>query len=209
MAKQTKPQLSTPAVRMRRAYFDCRFGQLHVRTAFPTTGGFDEEVTLFCLHGGEGSSHSFANFLPQVAANRSVYAPDLPGFGESDAAPSKRALDAALAVKDLASELRLRQIDVLGFRSGAATALEFAAAEPTLVRRLALVSVPPLESFPSITQESLVFSLKSGTDDPDLNIRRALPRAKFIEIEATVADVFNASAHSLANQIGAFLEARR
>jgi len=29
------------AVRTRRAYFDLKFGQLHVRTAFPATGGFD------------------------------------------------------------------------------------------------------------------------------------------------------------------------
>jgi Tol biopolymer transport system component len=41
VAKQ--PKLTAPnIVRTRRAYFDCRFGQLHVRTAFPTTGGFDE-----------------------------------------------------------------------------------------------------------------------------------------------------------------------
>ncbi len=55
MAKQTK--LTAPTiVRTRRAYFDCRFGQLHVRTAFPTTGGFNEGVTLFCLHPNELSS---------------------------------------------------------------------------------------------------------------------------------------------------------
>src|SRR5580692_9238302 len=103
-------------VRTRRAYFDCRFGQIHVRTAFPTTGGFDEGVTLVCLHSREGSSRSFARFLPEIATDRSVYAPYLPGFGESDAAPTLGDADvgpadvgpaeAARAVGDLATNLR-------------------------------------------------------------------------------------------------------
>ena len=55
MAKHSKIFAVSPlAVRTRRAYFDCKFGQLHVRTAFPATGGFDEQVTLFCLHPSEG-----------------------------------------------------------------------------------------------------------------------------------------------------------
>ena len=99
MAKHSKLS-AAPAmtVRTRRAYFDCAFGQLHVRTAFPSTGGFDEQVTLFCLHPSEGSSRSFDRFLPEIADERSVYAPDLPGFGESDAAPSLTFADAAGAM---------------------------------------------------------------------------------------------------------------
>jgi hypothetical protein len=27
-------------------YVDCRYGQLHVHTAFPSNGGFDERVPL-------------------------------------------------------------------------------------------------------------------------------------------------------------------
>src|SRR5450631_873571 len=78
LAKQSKihSALASPAVRTRRAYFDCQFGQLHVRTAFPTTGGFDEGVTLFCLHPSETSSRTFDMFLPEIAGDRSVYAPD-------------------------------------------------------------------------------------------------------------------------------------
>ena len=100
-------------VRTRRAYFDCKFGQLHVRTAFPTTGGFDEQVTLFCLHAIDASSRTFSRLLPELADVRSVYAPDLPGFGESDPSPASSIADAAIAVSDLANGLRLRQIDCL------------------------------------------------------------------------------------------------
>src|SRR5260370_38684699 len=93
-------------VRTRRAYFDCRFGQLHVRTAFPTTGGFDEGGTLFCLHPSDLSSRTFHRFLPETADVRSVYAPDLPGCGESDAAPRINFKAATEAVADLPAERR-------------------------------------------------------------------------------------------------------
>lgn len=110
------------AVRTRRAYFDFTFGQLHVRTAFPATGGFDEQVTLFCLHAEQSSSRVFARFLPEIADVRSVYAPDLPGFGESDPPQTSSVADAANAISDLANDLRLRQIDLLGIQTGAAIA---------------------------------------------------------------------------------------
>ena len=131
------------AVRTRRAYFDCKFGQLHVRTAFPTTGGFDEQVTLFCLHPVDASSRTFSRLLPEILPTCGRwYAPDLPGYGESDPSPTRSTAEAATAISDLANDLRLRQIDVLGVQYGAGVALELAAARPELVRRLVLVCIP-------------------------------------------------------------------
>jgi pimeloyl-ACP methyl ester carboxylesterase len=152
-------------VRTRRAYFDCKFGQLHVRTAFPTTGGFDEQVTLFCLHCVDASSRTFSRFLPEVADVRSVYAPDLPGYGESDPSPSRSIADAAIAISDLANELRLRQIDLLGIQYGAEVAIELAAARPELVRRLVLAGVPAAERPGAIKQPRLILDI-AGRDDP-------------------------------------------
>jgi len=157
VAKHFKSSAAPIAIRTRRSYFDCQFGQLHVRTAFPSSGGFDEQVTLFCLHPSEGSSRSFDRLLPDMAHDRSVYAPDLPGIGESDPAPSFSWSDAARAVSDLATDLRLRRIDVLGVGFGAAVALEFAAARPDLVRRLVLAAVPAMDRKPgAAAQETLV-----------------------------------------------------
>jgi pimeloyl-ACP methyl ester carboxylesterase len=162
------PKLS-PApvtVRTRRAYFDCKFGQLHVRTAFPTTGGFDEQVTLFCLHPIDASSRTFSRFLPELADVRSVYAPDLPGYGESDPSPTRSTGEAAIAVADLANSLRLRQIDVLGVQYGAGVALELAAARPELVRRLVLVRSPTAERVPVVKQQRLVVDVADYGDNP-------------------------------------------
>jgi pimeloyl-ACP methyl ester carboxylesterase len=162
------PKLSSAPVeiRTRRAYFDCKFGQLHVRTAFPTTGGFDEQVTLFCLHPIDASSRTFSRFLPELADVRSVYAPDLPGYGESDPSPSRSVAEAATAISDLANHLRLRQIDLLGVQYGAAVALELAAARPELVRRLVLVHAPTAERLPVIKQQRLVVDVADYGENP-------------------------------------------
>jgi pimeloyl-ACP methyl ester carboxylesterase len=172
-------------VRTRRAYFDCKFGQLHVRTAFPTTGGFDEQVTLVCLHPSDASSRTFSVFLPELADVRSVYAPDLPGYGESDSSPTRSIAEAAIAVSDLANDLRLRQIDVVGVQYGAGVALELAAARPELVRRLVLAAVPTGEHLPVVAQKRLLIDLAPYGDRP-----------------------FDAAAETLAKQINTFLRSQ-
>ena len=155
----SKPKIrSTPdtTVRSRRAYFDCRYGQLHVRTAFPATGGFDEQVTLLCLHPEGASSRAFSDFLPLAALQRSVYAPDLPGCGESDpaAAGGEFATVAAAAVADLVADLRLRRIDVIGLHSGAAVAVELALLRPALVRALVLAGAAPPQRLALLGQQT-------------------------------------------------------
>lgn len=182
MVKASTSSLPSPAVRTRRAYFDCKFGQLHVRTAFPTTGGFDEHVTLFCLHPQDASSRAFSRFLPELADMRSIYAPDLPGCGESDSSPTRSTADAATAISDLANDLRLRKIDLLGLHYGAEVAMELAAARPELVRRLVLAGIPSSERLKAIKQPYLV-----------------------IDVAGYGVDAFNAASQPLAKQIGAFL----
>jgi pimeloyl-ACP methyl ester carboxylesterase len=215
VAKRSKIFAVSPlAVRTRRAYFDCKFGQLHVRTAFPATGGFDEQVTLFCLHPSEGASRTFERFLPEIADQRSAYAPDLPGFGESDPTSDEAAegganlsiADAVHAVSDLANDLRLRRIDVLGVGFGAAVALELAAARADLVRRLVLLRVPPMDRIPVVKQESLVLRMKLGAADDTHWSKGVLPNARFVELHEYAADLFDAAPKTLAKQIKAFLD---
>lgn len=166
MVKAPKFPVPPAAVRTRRAYFDCEFGQLHVRTAFPATGGFDEDVTLFCLHPFGASSRLFSRFLPELADVRSVYAPDLPGHGESDPSPTQSITDAATAISGLADDLRLRQIDLLGIQYGAEVTLALAHARPALVRRLVLIGPPVAERLPAVPQQCLVIDIAEHGDDP-------------------------------------------
>jgi pimeloyl-ACP methyl ester carboxylesterase len=134
-------------VHLRKMYVDCRFGQLHVHTAFPSSGGFDELTPLVCIHPAPLSGRVFRGLLPVLGQDRSVYAPDLPGYGESDApetAPS--VADYAAAVGDLLDSLRLRQVDVLGYQTGSLAAVELAIARPEQVRRVMLAGVPVFDS---------------------------------------------------------------
>jgi pimeloyl-ACP methyl ester carboxylesterase len=185
VAKVSKSSIPSTTVRTRRAYFDCKFGQLHVRTAFPGTGGFDEQVTLFCLHPMDESSRTFGRFLADIADVRSVYAPDLPGYGESDSSPGRGIADAAAAISDLAKDLRLRQIDVLGIQYGAEVAVELAISRPELVRRLVLAIVPAAERLSSVKQPRLV-----------------------VDVAGSGADPFGAGSQALAKQVNAFLRGR-
>jgi pimeloyl-ACP methyl ester carboxylesterase len=131
--------------RVRRGYFECRHGQLHVHNAIPPGGGFEEGTALLCLHQGGGSGRTFTRFLPALGRDRSVYAPDLPGCGESDPPPARPGIvDYAAAIGDFLDTMRFRQIDVLGHRSGSLIAAELAVARPQQVRRVVLVGVPVL-----------------------------------------------------------------
>lgn len=143
-----KPSPSRPTAaappRVRRGYFECRYGQLHVHNSIPSGGGFEEGTPLLCLHPSPLSGRTFVRFLGIAGAQRSVFAPDLPGFGDSDPPPPGAGVpEHAAAIGDFLDSMRLRQIDLLGQRFGALVAAELAATRPTQVRRLVLVSPPP------------------------------------------------------------------
>jgi pimeloyl-ACP methyl ester carboxylesterase len=144
-ATPSRPAAAAPP-RVRRGYFECRYGQLHVHNAIPAGGGFEEGTPLLCLHASPLSGRTFARFLKVAGVGRSVFAPDLPGFGDSDPPPPRAGVaEHAAAVGDFLDAMRLRQIDLLGHRFGALVAAELAATRPAQVRRLVLVS-PPLAS---------------------------------------------------------------
>ena len=131
--------------RVRRAYFECRYGQLHVYNAMPSGGGFEEETTLLCLHETPQTGRMFLGLLGLLGWNRSVYAPDVPGFGQSDPPEVEPSIaDYAGAIGDFLDSMRFRQIDVLGCQTGALIAAELAIARPTQIRRVVLASVPAL-----------------------------------------------------------------
>ncbi|HLY52122.1 MAG TPA: alpha/beta fold hydrolase, partial [Steroidobacteraceae bacterium] len=131
-ARHAPPQAES---RVRRGYFECRFGQLHVHNSMPPGGGFEEGMPLICLHGAGGSGRVFRELAMLLGRDRSVYAPDLPGCGESDAPPHPAsATEYAAAIGDFLDSVRLRQVDVLGQGAGAVVATELALTRPAQVR---------------------------------------------------------------------------
>jgi pimeloyl-ACP methyl ester carboxylesterase len=138
--RKVQPAESEP--RLRRAYFECRFGQLHVHHAIPPGGGFDEHTTLICIHARGSNGRAMLPLLASFGRSRSVYAPDMPGTGESDPMPAQEtdALQAAIAaIGDFIADMRLRQVDVLGIGSGAEIARGLGVQRSGAIRRLALL----------------------------------------------------------------------
>src|SRR2546429_526324 len=145
MRRETPTRPVAAQARVRRGYFECRYGQLHVHNSIPPGGGFEEAAPLLCLHDCPGSGRVFARFLALAGRDRSVYAPDVPGFGESDPPPGVAAIeDYAAAIGDFLDSMRLRRLDILGQRVGALIGTELAVTRPRQIGRLVMVSAPLL-----------------------------------------------------------------
>jgi pimeloyl-ACP methyl ester carboxylesterase len=151
MSQSTSPGSDPP--RLRRAYFECRHGQLHVHNAIPVGGGFDELTTLICLHGGGSTGRVFRELSARLGRTRSVYSPDLPGCGESDGPGTALSAEKqAQAISDFLDSMRFRQVDLLGAGTGAAVAAELAIARPKVTRKLVLLGTVAPEGWNARTR---------------------------------------------------------
>lgn len=135
----------------RRLTTPCGAGELVWHVWEPEGDARTDVPPLVLLHGGSGSwTHWVKNILPLVDAGRSVYAVDLPGFGESDPPPGGS--DADVMVEPLAAGLRQllpgEAVDLVGFSFGGMTAGLLLAAHPELARRLVLVGAPAMGVVP-------------------------------------------------------------
>ncbi len=140
---RSKP--ASPArVHLRRMYMDCRYGQLHLVTAFPSSGGFDEFTPVICVPGPDGDSADFTSLATELGHDRSIYAIDPPGHGNSDGpgGPSRVATLVA-AMSDLLDQLRLRKVDIIAVSTAAQAAGELATQRGE-VRRLVVLGAAGL-----------------------------------------------------------------
>lgn len=159
---------------MRRAYFECRYGQLHVHNAMPAGGGFDEGTPLLCLHDQGQTGRLFLALMREIGRDRSVYSPDLPGSGESDGPPAPPSVEeAAAAMDDFLQDLRLRLCDVIGAGFGAQVAIELARTRPQQVRRLVLGG-PAATSAAAKGLGKPVLELRAAEAGPDTGLRAFL-----------------------------------
>jgi pimeloyl-ACP methyl ester carboxylesterase len=124
--------------------------------------------------------------LRPLGRDRCVYAPDLPGSGESDGPPAHlSSADLAAALGDLIDSMLLTQVDILAHESGVAIGLALAQQRPAQVGRLVLS--PDTESVRGETRllrhPSLVIDLRaadaSGHDGPEFE-RQAMQLRNFL-----------------------------
>ena len=203
--------LPQPAVvHVRRSYAECRFGQMHLWTAYPSGGGFDERTPLICLHHSGGSGRFFAPMLRELGQDRSLYAPDLPGHGSSDVATAKAGLaDLAGAVGDFIDSLRLRTVDVFGYQLGAQIAAELAIARPQQVRRVMVWGLPAYTAQERSTVVQQIGALGVREDGADVieEWRRTLERRGPGVTVGNVAEEFGDRLRAGANAAKAYAAA--
>jgi pimeloyl-ACP methyl ester carboxylesterase len=188
--------LPQPAVvHIRRSYAESRYGQTHVWTAYPSGGGFDEHTPVVCLHHAGGSARLFAPVLRELGHDRSIYAPDLPGHGTSDAPSGKFAVgDLAGAVLDFIDSLRLRQVDIFGYQLGAQIAAELAIARPQQVRRMLLWGIPTYSAQDRVSSLQPTAPLGSREDGADVSeewrrmVERKAPNASTASLAEELSD---------------------
>jgi pimeloyl-ACP methyl ester carboxylesterase len=100
------------------------------------------------LHGSHGGWSHWIRNIDALAEVRTLWVPDLPGYGESAMAP---AADHTAIAAVLASGLRELipsglPLDLMGFSFGGVVGAYFAALHPELVRRLILVGTGGLDT---------------------------------------------------------------
>jgi pimeloyl-ACP methyl ester carboxylesterase len=103
---------------------------------------------ILLAHGSHGSWAHWIRNIDALAATRTVWAPDLPGYGESALAPGAEPQASADVIAAGARQLigRNLPVDFVGFSYGGVAGSYLAAYHPGLVRRLILIGTGGLDT---------------------------------------------------------------
>ena len=126
---------------MRRAYTDGQFGQIHYRIAAAKTD--KGKPPLICLHQSPKCGLEFETFMREACRDRTVVAPDYPGYGMSDAAPSEDATTIPMYATEtwrVIDALGYESVDLFGNHTGAKVAAEMAMQRGGDVHAIAMIS---------------------------------------------------------------------
>ncbi len=132
---------------------------------------------VLLAHGGHGAWSHWIRNIDALAGERTVWALDLPGFGESALPPRE---DHAAITDAIAAGLRqliapALPIDIVGFSFGGVVGAHLAAFQPELVRRLILVDTGGLD----LPMGHIDVRGTRGLDDRE---RRAVLRANLLSL---------------------------
>jgi len=144
---------------VRRAYANGPNGQMHYRRSGPDGA----RSPLLLLHPFPGTSALFDSFMAEMGRDRTVIAPDFPGFGMSDAPAAAPGIEGyARAVLALETALALGVFDIMGYHGGGAVALEMARQSPSSVRKIVTIGAPIMPA-----EERADFSARFTALGPD------------------------------------------
>jgi pimeloyl-ACP methyl ester carboxylesterase len=103
---------------------------------------------LLLFHGSHGAWSHWIRNIDALAQEYTVWAPDLPGFGESATPPREDHADIADALADGVRRLITpgRAMDVAGFSFGGVVAANLARRHPALVQRVVVIGTGGLDT---------------------------------------------------------------
>ncbi len=126
---------------VRRAYLDGTHGQIHVRIADARTE--TGKPPLICLHQSPKCGLEFETFMRAASRDRLVIAPDYPGYGMSDPAPSEAETTIPMYAEEMwraVDALDLGAVDLFGNHTGAKVAAQMALTRSAQVHAVAMIS---------------------------------------------------------------------
>ncbi len=113
---------------------NCKTIQVNGRNVFYREAGKSGSPAILLLHGFPTSSHMFRGLIPQLAGQFHLIAPDLPGFGFSEAPPRteyKYTFDnLAHTIEAFTEAIGLRRFAIYIFDYGAPVGLRLALSHP-------------------------------------------------------------------------------
>jgi len=115
---------------------------------FYREAGAEAAPTILLLHGFPTSSHMFRNLIPALAGRYHVVAPDLPGFGFSDAPDRKQFPytfeNLAKAIDGFTQSIGLQRFAIYVFDYGAPVGLRLAVAHPERITAIISQNAMPI-----------------------------------------------------------------
>jgi pimeloyl-ACP methyl ester carboxylesterase len=125
---------------MKTASISFKTAQINGFKVFCREAGDPQAPAVLLLHGFPTSSHMFRNLIPQLAGDYRVVAPDLPGFGFSDAPDHKSfryTFDhLAEVIGDFVQQIGLKRFAVYVFDYGAPVGFRLALRYPDRISAL-------------------------------------------------------------------------
>ncbi len=103
------------------------------------TGGQGEPLVV--IHGGGGDARTWMSNIEELAGKYTVYAPDLPGYGGSQALAGDYYIpELSDFIGSFAGSLGLERFYLVGHSMGGGVALDYALKAPQNIKKLVLVS---------------------------------------------------------------------
>lgn len=145
----TARSLYVRAIGMESAFTEVGGRRVHYWTA-------GEGPPLVLVHGVAMRAEDWAPMFRKLKQRHRIYAPDLLGYGETDAAPDGDYSIAAQTehVRGFLDAMKLGQPDVVGVSMGGWIAMKLAAEHPERVKRLVLISSAGLAFQSTLTENS-------------------------------------------------------